>query len=275
MVPPGLVRLGSRVSLRRYLAQIWERRDYILTVPRSEVRSKHLDTFLGNVWHLLAPLMLLGVYYLIFGVIIGTRRGLGSLFLPFLATGLFMWQYTSRSVTSGAKSITTNIGLIRSLQFPRAILPVTTVISQALIYFPTVAIMIVVLLTSGIRPTWSWLLLVPVFGLQTIMNLGFAFITARITDIIRDFENILPFMLRILFYVSGILYSVDDNVKYKSYRIFFTLNPVYALVTVARDGVFGYPVRPALWLSLFLWAFGSFIVGFVFFRAGETEYGRG
>src|SRR5688500_13205227 len=104
---PALARLGTRPRLADYLRTMWQRREFAAATPRAELESQHRNTVLGSVWHLLDPFILVGVYYLIFGVLVSLDRGVDNL-VGFLAIGVFVWHFTTKSVKSGAKSITTN-----------------------------------------------------------------------------------------------------------------------------------------------------------------------
>jgi hypothetical protein len=87
-----------------------------------ELRSQHMDTTLGNVWHLLNPILLIAVYYLVFDVVLDVSVGWTTSSRS-SRSGVLSYQWAQRSITAGARSITGNEGLIRSLQFPRALLP--------------------------------------------------------------------------------------------------------------------------------------------------------
>jgi teichoic acid transport system permease protein len=81
-------------------------------------------------------------------------------------------------------------------------------------------------------------------------------------------------MLRIVFYMSGILYAVDRKIDSATLRRLFDFNPVYAIAALARDAVFGVPAPKILWISAGVWAAVLFVGGFFFFKAGERSYGR-
>jgi teichoic acid transport system permease protein len=273
--PDGLIDVASRDSLREYLSGLWARREYIVQVPLDDLRGKNYDTVLGNVWHLLNPMLLVGVYYLVFGIIIGTDRGLDN-FLTFLAAGVFTYQFTQKSAISGSKAVTGNEGLIRSLRFPRAILPISTVLQEAIAYLPAMAIIFVVATATGVSPSPVWLLLpLVVFPIQCLFNMGLAFFTARLADSVRDLENLLPFIFRITFYLSGIIYSVENRVQDPATRALFTFNPVYCYGEIVRSVVFHHAVRPEVVLSASIWTVSLFVAGFFVFRAAEHTYGRG
>lgn len=271
--PVGLLRLGVQQPLSSYFREIWRRREFAWDVPIGELRSQHMNTVLGNVWHLLNPLLLLAVYFLIFGVVLEVSRGVDN-FLAFLAIGVFLFHYTQRTVIAGAKSIVRNEALIRSITFPRALLPLSSAVEQTLAFVPACLVMILFAIVSGERVTAQWLLLAPILVGLMIFNLGGALIAARVTNSFRDFENVLPFVFRILFYASGILYSIQDRVSDPRWIAAFAFNPVYAYVTLARGAIMGLPVSPVVILSAMLWTLALVTGGFVYFRAGEQEYGR-
>lgn len=268
------MRLGQKPPLADYLRALWQRRDFAVTVPLGELRAQNMDTVLGNLWHLLNPVMLVAVYFTIFGLLLDTSRGVDN-FLAFLSVGVFVYQYSQRATIAAAKSIPANEGLIRSIQFPRALLPISTVIGQTVAFMPAVVVMLVVAVATGEQPRLRWLLLAPVVALQAAFNLGTALVVARLADSFRDVQNILPFVFRLLFYLSGVLYLVeawvDDPVLLRA----FNANPFYAFVTLARGAILGGPVDPELWVSVLVWTGVVLPLGFAFFRAGEQRYGRG
>jgi teichoic acid transport system permease protein len=85
---------------------------------------------------------------------------------------------------------------------------------------------------------------------------------------------VLPYIFRLFFYLSGVLYSVDVFVP-DEYTIFFDLNPFYVFITAARDLVLHQTFTLHYWASGLAWAVGLVVVGFLFFRNAEHEYGRG
>uniref|UniRef100_UPI003FA6F6D7 ABC transporter permease n=1 Tax=Streptomyces sp. CA2R106 TaxID=3120153 RepID=UPI003FA6F6D7 len=85
--------------------------------------AQYTQARLGQLWQVMTPLLNAAVYYLIFGILIGTHRGVDN-FIAFLVTGVFIFTFTQSSVLSGVKSISGNLGLIRALHFPRASMPI-------------------------------------------------------------------------------------------------------------------------------------------------------
>ena len=271
-----LTELGRRMPPGAYLRAIWNRREFAWAVPFNDLRAQNMDTVLGNLWHLLNPLMLVAVYWMVFDLILNVDdRGLpGIPYVAFLSVGIFLFQYTQKSAIQGAKSIVANVGLIRSMQFPRAILPLSAVIKETVALMPALVMMLVVVLLSGIAPNPLWPLLVPLVAVQALFNLGAAFYVARMTDHFRDLQNVLPYVFRLLFYLSGVIFPATHFVP-QEYLIFFDVNPLYSFVTVARDVILEGVFDPLRWLSVLAWTAAMLTTGFFYFRANEHRYGRG
>lgn len=280
--PPDLIALGGKPPLRRYLRDIWERRQFAIASAFGELRSQHMDTTLGNVWHLLNPMLLIGVYYLVFDVILNFTRGIENL-IGFLAIGVASYQWSQKSITSGAKSISGNEGLIRSLQFPRALLPIGVTIKETLAFFPAVGLMIVVVLVTGEGVTPQWALVVPIFLLQAMFNLGAALFLARVADKFRDTINLLPFVFRLVFYASGVIYAVDNRLEgvfedHPWVAEAFVINPFYSQLSLWREALMTtqeIQFVGRMWLSVSIWAVAALVLGFLVFRGGEKDFGRG
>ncbi len=262
-VPPGNV---------AYFRSVLNRRDYMMYSASNELQSRQMTSVLGNLWHLLNPLLQIGVYFLVFGVILGVNRG--ENYFAFLSIGIFVFGFTQRSTMSGASSITNNKGLLNAFAFPRALLPVTSTLTEALATISPVVVIYVVALVSGIPPSARWLALVPLLAVQLVFNFGCALMAARATNSVADLTQILPFVFRILLYVSGVLFDVRLYAEGKGYDWLFQLNPIYCIVTLTRWSILGgdYPAKATV--IFLVWSVVMAVGGLVWFRAGEGSYGR-
>ena len=269
----GLFPVGRPTPLGEYLRDLWARRDYIVRVPLNELRSQNAHTLLGGIWLVLNPLLQVGVYFLVFGVIMPIDRGVDS-YLVFLTIGVFTFHYSQRVISDGARSVVSSMGLIRTLRFPRATLPLSNSVGQAVAFGPVFVVMLVVVFAHGNAPTMRWLLLPVLFGLQSLFSLGASLLAARFNHLYRDLENLLPFVFRLLFYVSGVLYSVDHYVDDDRAARPVRLQPDVRL----RDGLAmgdgrSDPATAVEAAAAVIWAVVTLVVGFTVFRAGENSYG--
>lgn len=275
---PDLRPIGVKLPMRAYLRELWRRRELAITVPLGELRANNQDTVLGQLWHLLNPLLLVGVYYVIFGVILQVeeRRGMDvDDYLAFLIVGVLTFNFTRSSVQSGARMIVKNRRLVQTISFPRAILPASSTVAATVAHLYAIPVMFGLLLLTGARPTAWWLMIVPILITQTIFNLGISLATARFTFHFRDVQNLLPFLIRVWFYMSGVLYPINDELIPQTWlRVLLELNPGYAIVKVSRDAFLDGQVVAASWAAALGWAVLALVAGFWYFRRAESEYGR-
>ena len=267
-----LIRVGEPLSLSEYLKRLWSHRHFMMRVPLEDLRAQNSHTFLGSIWLVLNPLLQVGVYFLVFGLIIPMDRGVDQ-YLVFLTIGVFVFFYSQRVISECTRSLVINMGLIRTIHFPRAVLPMSAMTGQALAFIPVFIVMSIVVLAYGNWPNFKWLLILPVFIIQNTFSLGAGLIGARINHSYRDLENLLPFVFRLLFYISGVLYSVDSVVEDDFWRAIFLLNPMYCLVSLWRWVLVGTSTGEEVWLATGIWSFLALVVGLAFFRSRETTYG--
>ncbi|WP_420111373.1 ABC transporter permease, partial [Pseudactinotalea sp.] len=118
----GLTKVGSRPGLGQYIKTLWSRRAFLWVMASSRSYSRNQNNFLGQLWTVLSPLTLAGVYFLVFGVILNTRGGTDN-YVGFLTIGIFIFTSISAAITAGSTAITSNISVVRALDFPRVVLP--------------------------------------------------------------------------------------------------------------------------------------------------------
>jgi len=264
------VNASDRVG--QYVGGLWRRREYIAYVSASELRSQQIHTVLGNLWHLLNPALSIAIYFVIFGVLLDTTRGVDN-YILFLTVGIFVFQYTQRATTQGATSITQNVGLLKAIRFPRALLPVTSTLTETLSSLPTYVIIYVIALVSGQAFRWQWALVPIVMAFQLLFNLGASMIAARATTHFRDMTQLLPFFFRLLLYASGVIFLASAYAQ-SHYSWLFTGNPMYCYITITRWCVMGGDLEISVVVSALAWTLSLLIGGFLWFRAGEERYGR-
>lgn len=252
-----------------YLHQLWRRREFAFELARTDLRSKHYNTALGQLWLILNPL-LLGLVYFALVEIIG-RGQPGAEFLAHLLLALFAFRLVSSSVSQGARSVVGGGRLILNTAFPRTLLPLSSVLTSFMLFLPTLLVYGVVHAVAGLRVTPQLLWAFPIVAMLLLLAAGLAMFVAAVQVYFRDLTNILPLATRIWLYASPILYfasQVPDR-----FKLVLMLNPLYPLLTSLGDAVnFGQAPDPALMLAGLAWAVGAFVVGALFFISREREF---
>jgi teichoic acid transport system permease protein len=275
--PTALRALHAQLPIGEYLRAMWSRRDFVVAMPMEEVRSTHQNTLLGNIWHLGNPLLTVAVYYLVFGVLLRVDRHIDN-YVLWLMVGVFAFGLTQKTVLGGATAISANQGLMRAIRFPRALLPISITISRLLTFGFELAVLGVVAIITGEGVSPRWLALPAVLALHSALNLGGAFFAARLNDSFRDVQQIIPFIFRLLMYMSGVMFPLEtyltgDRVP-DIVRTVINLNPMVVVLEMYRWVFLGMAVELDRLVALIIGTLVTLVVGFLFFRGNESRYGR-
>ncbi|MEQ7128813.1 ABC transporter permease [Actinopolymorpha sp. B11F2] len=271
----GLSPSSAQPSFGAYLAQLWQRRHFITAFATSRTVSQYSSSTLGQLWQVLTPLMNAAVYFLIFGILFQTAKSVEN-FVAFLVTGVFVFTFTQRSVTSGARSISGNLALIRALHFPRAALPLAFTIVELQQLLVSMIVLCIIVLATGEPLTFAWLLAIPALALQTIFNLGLSLFIARVGSRLPDISQLLPFITRTWLYMSGVFFVIPDRIPAGPLRDIMQANPGAIYIELVRDALIDTHSAPRLaWVLAAGWAVVAFGAGIMYFWAGEEAYGRG
>jgi teichoic acid transport system permease protein len=272
----NLTSVNAQLPTKEYLAEMWGRRDFAIAVPLEQLRSEHKTTLLGNLWHLGNPLLVVAVYYFVFGVLLKSNRGIDH-FLLWLTIGVFTFRLTASTVLGGASSIANNKGLIRAIKFPRALLPISVVISRLITFGIELSLLAAFTLGSGVGLSRRLLVLPLIVLIHTALNIGGAFIAARLNEAYRDVQQIIPFLFRLLQYLSGVMFPIQNFLGGDITGVVknvLSLNPLLRLIDLYRWAFLGTPVDVAATAKTSVICFALLWFGFRYFRAAEWRYGR-
>src|SRR5690625_5302733 len=272
--PEGLKPVGGRPPLGEYLSSLWRRRHFIVADSRARVSSTGRQMFLGQAWLVLKPVLEAAVYMIIFGLVLKQNRGIEN-FLGYLVIGVFLFQYTTRSLTSGGTAVINGKSLIHAFSFPRASLPIAVVIRETISMFPVLLAMdaLILVIPPGAKVSTLWFLFPLVFILQFIFNFGIAMIAARLVSYARDVTPLLSLMARLWCYGSAVFVSSVGYFDSRTMLSFIQLGSLLMVLDMSRDlSLYARLHVVTSWLKLSGWAGSSFLIGLIFFWRGEEIY---
>ncbi|HEY1916761.1 MAG TPA: ABC transporter permease [Streptosporangiaceae bacterium] len=235
----GLKPSAARPPIIEYIKSVWGRRYFVTGFATAQNVAMYTEARLGQVWQILTPLLNVAVYYLIFGLILNTKRGVPD-FIAFLVIGVFVFNFTQRSFIISSRVMFDSLPLIRALYFPRACLPLGYVLIELQQLAISLVVIFATVLAVGQPITWYWLLIIPALILQTLFNVGAAFILARFGAGFDDVSQLLPFVVRTWFYASGVMFSIQT---YSNLALHPTIakvlqyNPAAIYITLVRDAL--------------------------------------
>jgi teichoic acid transport system permease protein len=258
--------------LRPYLHELWDRRRFVKTLARTEIQGKRASMVAGQLWALLDPLFQAGIYFLLIQIVRGGEGGRGTAhYMTLLISGVFLFNFTRRSLMDGARSVIGGRGLLLNSAFPRALLPISAVYKALLELAPAGIVYLVIHIAAG-RPIGAGIAFLPtLLVLHTALNLGLALLFAALTVFMRDVTQLLGYLLRVLFFTTPVLYPVSflpPGVRTAMWW-FNPLFPVFAAYQEVVGG--GAPTMGQLVGSLF-WAGLFLVVGVGLFLSHERSF---
>ena len=245
-------------------------RELFSNLFRRDFQAKYKGSLLGVLWSLLNPLILLGVYLLVFGVIFPSPKT--PHYPLYLLAGLACWIFFATSLQSAARSLIDAAGLITKVRFPRQLVAFSMVATQAVTFAVMVAILIVLSLIfiPAARP-YVWLS-IPLAVLFVAEVAGLALVVACLNVVFRDVEHVLTAALLPWFFVTPILWSAQtlgDRAErhHTLLNVLHWVNPVAPPIFAIRDAIWS-GRAPHLWDVVYLAvaAVVSLVLGAIVFR---------
>lgn len=271
----GLKQVGIRPNLGDYVRQSWQRRRFLWTLATSQAVSKHQNNYLGQIWAVLNPVLLAVAYWLVFGLLLDTRDGTEN-YIAFLTSGIFTFVFISTTLTSGSRAVLRNTGLVRALRFPRCLLPLSIGLAELVAALPAFAVLVIIVVATGETASWSWALLPIALIIIFMMVSGLAMIGSRVLETSRDLGNLIPVIVRLLRYISGVFFSIEAYAGTGLIGNIMYFQPIATAMTMVRQSLIGeYEPNLVLWLVAAGWGILLFTTGFILFWQAEAKYGRG
>ena len=209
---------------------LYKYRELLKTNVKKEIRGKYKNSFLGVLWSFLNPLLQIVVYAVVFQVILKNPQ---ENYAIFLCCGLIPWTFFSSTVTRSAFTMIENGNIIKKVYFPREILPISIVTSEAVNFMISTIIILGFVIFGGIGIS-KYIIFYPLVLLaQYLLLIGISLIISSISVYVRDLQHLIGVAMQLLFYATPIVYAsetIPDNFKWILY-----LNPMTYIINGYRD----------------------------------------
>lgn len=271
---------GGLPPLRDYLRRTWGHREFVLELARSTLRANNAATALGQAWQILNPILMATVYYLVWGLLLG-RTGKAELnsytiftesYLTYLVGCIFVFNFMARSMLSGAKSIVNAGGLLFNSNFPRIVFPIASVMTHLADLLSMLVVYLAFHLLTGFPLQWTMLLLPWLLFVMVVFTLGTVMFWSTLTVYYRDVSNILPHVVRVLFFLSPVLWVPEEATSKGLPPWVMSLNPIANFLRFWNDMTNGIVPSATTVLIGLAWALISVGVGGAFFLRNEHDF---
>lgn len=225
-----------------------------------EIKSNYQMHYLGILWQLLNPLIQVGVYWFVFGL--GVRQGapIGDTpFIVYLLSGLIPWFFINQTITKGSNSIYSKVNLVSKMKFPVSILPSITIVSNVFNFVIMLVIFQFILFLYSIN-AGIYLLQLPYYLFSMVLFIyAFTLLSSTISALVRDFQLMVQSLMRMLFFLTPIFWSMDSFPD--EFQRLIELNPFTYIINGFRDTFLGNGWFYEDWIYMFyFWSFTLLIL---------------
>lgn len=241
---------------------LYKYRELLKTNVKKEIRGKYKNSFLGVLWSFLNPLLQIIVYAIVFQVILKNPK---ENYAIFLCCGLIPWTFFSSTITRSAFTMIENGNIIKKVYFPREILPISIVTSEAINFMISTIIILGFVLFGGLGIS-KFIIFYPLVLLaQYVLLIAISLIVSSISVYVRDLQHLIGVAMQLLFYATPIVYASDTIPE--SFKWVLNLNPMTYIINGYRDIFYNQTMIDIIpILLLILISAGICVIGYIIFN---------
>jgi ABC-2 type transport system permease protein len=261
--------LSSPIVIARNLR---EHRHLVSHFIRRDFKLKYHGSILGYGWTIIEPLVMTGVFYLLFAILstsVDPHRPMH------IMIGFLTWYFFNGTITKSTSSLVGKSGLIQIVYFPRELFIISIVSFEALTLILSLLIVIPMANYYDLAITWRVVYLpISMIGIG-LLGSGIGFFTSILQARIRDVEHITGLVLKTAFFLSPAFWTMENvqRVPAQYLDIYLYANPMAVFMTMARSAFNGHPlgISESHIASAFLVSIVTFYLGSIFFMRNERK----
>ena len=236
--------------------------DLITVLTQKEIKVRYKSSVFGYLWSIGHPLAFAFVFFIAFKVVMKIQMEDYALFL---IAGLFPWQWFANSVNVSPAIFLGNASIIKKVNFPRNIIPLTAVLQDMIHFVLSIPVIVLFMFIYHKSPNFSWLYGIPLLlGIQFLMIYGISLIVASINLFFRDLERLTGIFITLLFYFTPIIYP--ETMIPEKYKTLINLNPLAPLMISWRNLFLNGQLDPASLIVSLAYSIFAFILGYLIYK---------
>ena len=240
-------------AVKTVIVENWENRKRMLRLANYESRAQNNGTVFGALWNILNPALQIFVYWFVFSVglqVSAPREGYP--YILWMIVGIMPWFYISSALQQGATSIYNYSGVLKKVYLPLAIVPVKTVFSGFITHLWSMIVVFVIIFASGYSVSSNVYEIVYYMFAIICFLIGWGLLASAITVLFKDFQKILSAFIRLLFYISPIVW--DQSKLPDGMADVFKYNPLsYVLQGYRNCILYGISINEDIGSALYFW----------------------
>lgn len=238
---------------RSFVMELLGKRDMILSLSVRNFKGAYYGSILGLTWVLVEPLLYIFLLWFFFTKAFKFQPAEGYPYVPWLMAAMVPWNFISLALSSATGTFKNHAFLMKRPEFNMSVLPVVNILTAIYIHGIFVAILVAMLLFSGISFTFYWFQVIYYLFAASVLLLGLGWITASLSLFAKDVGNMVGVVLQIGFWVSPIFWSLNNFPE--EYRFLLEINPAsYVLEGYRKSFIYAQPFWGDISRLVYFWA---------------------
>ncbi len=246
---------------------------YILYSARAELNAEVANSYLNWIWWILEPICFMLIYTFVFGYVFNARE---QYFPAFIFIGITIWEFFNKNITNSIKMVKNNKNIVTKVYLPKYILVLSKMFVNGFKMLISFLIVVLLMIFFKVKPTFNILW---VFGILLdlfLFTFGCMCILMHLGVFIADLSNVIRIVLRIMFYITGVFYSIESRVS-GAYPILSQLlekyNPLAFFITSSRQALlYNQPIDYIILLLWFIISVLLSVIGIKIIYKNENSY---
>lgn len=237
--PSGFASGSSRIGPLTRVKRVYEYRRILKLLVTRDLKVRYAGSALGYVWTVLDPLLMTLVYWFIFTKIVHRGAPGSEPYLLFLLAGQLFWGWFAGGVSAATRALRSEAQMVRSSNVPRELWVLRVICAKWVEYLFSLPILALFAVVYMKAPTWHIVLLPVAWLLMFLLLMGIGLLLAPLNILVRDVERVVPIVMRLMFYMSPVLYSIHTvTERVPTLAAVYKFNPVVGPLSLARSGFF-------------------------------------
>ncbi len=257
--------------MKRFIKDIKRYRHYLLYTSKSDLRAQISQSYLSWLWWILDPLLFMLVYTFVSVIVFGNSE---QYFSAFIFIGYTSYKFFDVIIKKSIKLIRNNKGVLAKIYLPKHMLLLSTMIVESFTTFIAYFLVVCAMILYKVPVTPNVLLFFPLWILLFLITFSFSVFFLHFGVYIDDLSNVMNVVLRLIFYMSGIFYSIPNRITDPLLQnILVKANPVAYIIDQMRNCMlYG---KGLDWATFGIWFLVSFLLSAIGVRVvykNENNY---
>lgn len=217
--------------MKQFIIDIKKYYKYTVFSAKSDLKAEVASSYLNWLWWILDPLLFMMVYTFIAVIVFRSTK---EYFPIFVFVGLTLWNFFNKCVLGSVKMVRNNSAIVSKVYIPKFILIMQRMMVNGFKMMVSFLLVVIMMVIYKVPVSWNILYMVPIMMVMFLVTFGISCIVLHFGVFVDDLYNVMTVVLRLMFYMSGIFYSIEDRVGEPLRSILLKCNPVSMLIESAR-----------------------------------------